>query len=129
MLAALVSSGLLDRVCACRARLADQDTAAFPFDGSVRIAGADLSARPTSMHGHRNAVLIEDTIAAQTRNLVARREDPHEVERVGGREPDALGRTCVRNLAQCFARLRQCELFAGKSTDETPAEHLATSFQ
>src|SRR5258706_90986 len=65
-------------------------------------------------------------------NALARNNDPHQVQRIGGRNGDALAIRIRRQLAldaQRLYRHREGELLAQKSIDESPAAHFAAIFE
>src|SRR5258706_7328889 len=65
-------------------------------------------------------------------NALARNNDPHQVQRMGGRNGDALAIRIRRQLAldaQRLYRHREGELLAQKSIDESPAAHFAAIFE
>src|ERR1019366_5918134 len=65
-------------------------------------------------------------------DALAGNDDPHQVQRIRGRDDDAFAIRVLRQLAvgaQTFDCYRKRELLSEKSIDEAPAAHFAAVFQ
>src|SRR5208282_2140441 len=78
----------------------------------------------------RQAVAIDDAIGGQRREPLARRQYADQVERIGARERDPLaGGRAAAHLAHEADGLRQRELLARETGDETAAANFAARFE